>query len=251
MSLADLMALERTAAPKVDFQRYAFSEATIRSLPAAPGVYWMRNREGRVIYVGKARSLAQRLAGYFRDAAEVPPKLQLIRDQIESLEFQAVGAELEALLLENRLISDYQPEINVQRQVEEGTSRYDFPILPVAVVAPSREAKRCDLFVFGQDMIHAAQTRVDPRRPPRTLLEDLLKAFLDSPSKPLPKRKNVEDWGREGNEICCRYFSRYKDRVQWLALDRSKGLEPLVDGLIRVIKLVASREPDPGEFRLI
>ena len=87
----------------------------IENLPNKPGVYLMRDRLGRVIYVGKARALKKRVLSYFqparRSAAE--PKLQALVDSIYDFDIQVVKNEPEAILLEGKLIKEYKPKYNV------------------------------------------------------------------------------------------------------------------------------------------
>ena len=91
----------------------------IENLPNKPGVYLMRDRLGRVIYVGKARALKKRVLSYFqparRSAAE--PKLQALVDSIYDFDIQVVKNEPEAILLEGKLIKDYKPKYYCPKQV--------------------------------------------------------------------------------------------------------------------------------------
>ncbi|MBR4829906.1 MAG: excinuclease ABC subunit C [Muribaculaceae bacterium] len=81
-------------------------------LPDEPGVYRYKNREGTIIYVGKAKNLKRRVNSYFnRDHATVRTNL-LVRN-IDDLEYTVVNTEEEALDLENSLIKEYQPRYNV------------------------------------------------------------------------------------------------------------------------------------------
>lgn len=83
--------------------------------PNEPGVYVFRNATGEVIYVGKARSLRKRLASYFQPSRTVraDPKLRALIHSIHSYETIQVASEAEALLLESRLIKQYNPRYNV------------------------------------------------------------------------------------------------------------------------------------------
>ncbi|RME50280.1 MAG: excinuclease ABC subunit UvrC, partial [Caldilineae bacterium] len=86
----------------------------LKTIPAKPGVYLYRNRAGKVIYIGKAVNLRQRVRSYFHQSADHSPKTRhLVRD-IADIEFIVAGSELEALLLENTLIKKHQPRYNVR-----------------------------------------------------------------------------------------------------------------------------------------
>jgi len=88
-------------------------QRTLETLPDAPGVYLWKDAEGRVLYVGKAKSLRARVRWYFGpDAAEVP-RLRLLRLRAADVETIVVQSEAQALLLENNLIKEHQPRFNV------------------------------------------------------------------------------------------------------------------------------------------
>ncbi|MDW8342895.1 MAG: excinuclease ABC subunit UvrC [Verrucomicrobiae bacterium] len=86
----------------------------LRELPHKPGVYLFRDRLGRVIYVGKARSLRKRVSQYFQPsrAMRADPKTRALLDSIEDFETFVVQSEAEALLLESRLVKDFKPRYN-------------------------------------------------------------------------------------------------------------------------------------------
>ena len=85
-----------------------------RDLPNKPGVYLMRDKLGRVIYVGKARSLRKRVGQYFHPSRQMrwDPKTRALIDSIADLETFVVKSEPEALLLESKLIKEYKPRYN-------------------------------------------------------------------------------------------------------------------------------------------
>ncbi|QKE84858.1 excinuclease ABC subunit UvrC [Arthrobacter sp. NEB 688] len=83
-------------------------------IPTDPGVYRFRDREGRVIYVGKAKSLRQRLSSYFQDVAALHPRTQTMVRTGASVEWTVVGTEVEALQLEYSWIKEFDPRFNVK-----------------------------------------------------------------------------------------------------------------------------------------
>ncbi len=83
-------------------------------IPTDPGVYRFRDREGRVIYVGKAKSLRQRLSSYFQDVAALHPRTQTMVRTGASVEWTVVGTEVEALQLEYAWIKEFDPRFNVK-----------------------------------------------------------------------------------------------------------------------------------------
>ena len=89
-------------------------KAKVRALPEKPGVYLMKDRLGRIIYVGKANSLRKRVASYFQPGRDrrVQPKIKALIETIADLDTIEVKSEPEALLLEGRLIKQWRPRYN-------------------------------------------------------------------------------------------------------------------------------------------
>ena len=87
----------------------------VRALPDKPGVYLMKDRLGRIIYVGKARSLKKRVSSYFqrgRTSTVQQPKIRALIDLIADVDTMEVKSEPEALLLEGKLIKQWRPRYN-------------------------------------------------------------------------------------------------------------------------------------------
>ncbi len=85
----------------------------LQSLPPAPGVYLMKDAEGRVIYVGKAKSLRSRVRTYF-GKGDSRISVQFLVPKVADLEWFVTGTEKEALILENHLIKEHHPRYNVR-----------------------------------------------------------------------------------------------------------------------------------------
>ncbi|MFI8491065.1 excinuclease ABC subunit UvrC [Streptomyces rubrogriseus] len=83
-------------------------------IPDSPGVYRFRDEHRRVIYVGKAKSLRQRLANYFQDLAHLHPRTRTMVTTAASVEWTVVSTEVEALQLEYSWIKEYDPRFNVK-----------------------------------------------------------------------------------------------------------------------------------------
>ncbi|MHB1444707.1 MAG: excinuclease ABC subunit UvrC [Acidimicrobiales bacterium] len=84
------------------------------TIPDAPGSYQFKDAEGRVIYVGKARSLRQRLSNYFQSPAAMPARTAQMVGAAESVEWIQVRNDVEALMLEYNLIKEHRPRFNVR-----------------------------------------------------------------------------------------------------------------------------------------
>src|SRR5579863_9870398 len=85
-----------------------------RDFPALPGVYLMKDANGEVIYVGKAKCLKDRLASYYSQPLGYTRKMDGLLQNVKEIETRVLGSELEALLVESQLIKELQPAYNVQ-----------------------------------------------------------------------------------------------------------------------------------------
>ncbi|MFT9232971.1 MAG: excinuclease ABC subunit UvrC, partial [Bifidobacterium sp.] len=104
--------LNRNGAPLLGDSRDLFRPRT-SDIPNQPGVYKWRDGEGRVIYVGKAKNLRNRLTNYFQPLSQMHPRTQTMVLTARSLEWTVVGTELESLTLEYTWIKEFDPRFNV------------------------------------------------------------------------------------------------------------------------------------------
>lgn len=88
-------------------------EEHLKTLPASPGVYIMKDKYGNVIYVGKAVSLKNRVRQYFQSSRNHSDKVRSMVKNISSFEYIMTDSELEALILECNLIKKYKPKYNI------------------------------------------------------------------------------------------------------------------------------------------
>jgi excinuclease ABC subunit C len=114
------------------------SKEDVNSLPDKPGVYFFRSRSSEILYIGKAKSLRKRVRSYtYRSYRHSKRTRQLVR-RTRELDYTVCGSELEALLLESRLIKEHLPDYNVmQRRLRNYpfvkiTMNEDFPRVFVA-----------------------------------------------------------------------------------------------------------------------
>lgn len=119
-------------------------------IPAKPGVYKWRDGEGRVIYVGKAKNLRNRLSNYFQPLYLLHPRTQTMVLTARSLEWTVVGTELEALTLEYTWIKEFEPRFNIKLRDDK-----TYPYLAISAgeevprVWITRSRKRRDSRYFG------------------------------------------------------------------------------------------------------
>lgn len=133
-----------------DFTKYDFDQEFIENLPFSSGCYIMKDEKGNIIYVGKAKNLNQRVRSYFSETAELDDKLARIRRQIRSLEIQNTGSELEALLLEQKLIREFHPPINSLFEIHHRHFRQKNRYSQILVL-PSTDDKFVKLYFLNPD----------------------------------------------------------------------------------------------------
>jgi excinuclease ABC subunit C len=120
------------------------------TIPESPGVYRFRDPTGRVIYVGKAKSLRQRLSSYFADLWSLHPRTQQMVTTASSVDWVVVGTEVEALQLEYAWIKEFDPRFNVRYRDDKS-----YPFLAVTLdeeyprLQVMRGAKRKGVRYFG------------------------------------------------------------------------------------------------------
>jgi len=85
----------------------------LKDVPCKPGVYLFKDRDGRVIYVGKAKMLRNRLRSYFQPPQRLEPKVRAMVSRVADFDYIITGSEVEALILENNLIKSYHPRYNI------------------------------------------------------------------------------------------------------------------------------------------
>ncbi|MGV3526800.1 MAG: excinuclease ABC subunit UvrC [Candidatus Sericytochromatia bacterium] len=89
-------------------------------LPAQPGVYLMKNAEGQILYIGKARRLDRRVRSYFQDRPLHGPKIEVMVPLVRQIDTIITDTEVEALVLEEQLIRKYQPRYNTLLKNSKG-----------------------------------------------------------------------------------------------------------------------------------
>lgn len=138
-------------------KRRRFKEQT-RELPKCPGVYFFHGHNDRLLYIGKAKSLRERVRSYFSDTSlPRPPKIKRLLAEIERLDIRPVGSELEALLLERRLIAEMQPLLNRQHKRFEVypyllLSNEEFPRLTITRAEPVQGERDNETSIILREM---------------------------------------------------------------------------------------------------
>lgn len=149
----------------------------IKSVPLEPGCYLFMDKSGSVIYVGKAKSLANRVSSYFQDKPR-DPKTRALVSSICSMDYIVTGNEVEALILENTLIKKHKPKYNIDLK---DSQRYSYVLVteeefPRILTARDKSLKGRYFGPFTSGMER------------RDLIEFLTRAFYIRACNRLPKR---------------------------------------------------------------
>ncbi len=88
-------------------------ENRLKEIPPVPGVYLMRDRDDRILYIGKSKKLRSRVRSYFRDSQSLSQRIERMVQQVADIEFIVTDTEAEALALEANLVKQHQPYFNV------------------------------------------------------------------------------------------------------------------------------------------
>jgi excinuclease ABC subunit C len=135
--------------PEHDFG-YRRAAAKVREFPQTPGIYLMKDAAGRVIYVGKAKNLRSRAGSYFSKTAAEELRTSYWINEICDIDYVECESEVDALLMESRLIKDVQPKYNKELKDDKTfpylmiTTREDFPRVEV-----TREPKDRGVKLYG------------------------------------------------------------------------------------------------------
>ena len=202
-------------------------------IPESPGVYRFRDQRGRVIYVGKAKSLRQRLNSYFADFASLHPRTQMMLTTAAGVEWTVVGTEVEALQLEYSWIKEFDPRFNIKYRDDKS-----YPYLAVTMgeeyprVMVMRGAKRKGTRYFGPySHAWAIRDTVDTLLrvfPVRTCSAGVFKrsgqigrpcllGYIGKCSAPCVKRISEEDHRRLAEDFCdfmAGQTSRFASRLE-------------------------------------
>ena len=185
----------------------------LKNLPTAAGIYIHKNSAGKILYVGKAKNLRNRVRSYFQASRNLDWKTQQLVRQIADFEFIVVDSEVEALVLESNLIKKHKPRFNVmlkddkqyphlkltnepfpkvvltRRVVKDGGSYYG-PFLPVTL------ARKTLNLINRTFQLRTCEIEIDGRLP-RPCLEYHLKRCLGPCVKGLCTQKEYEEAARD------------------------------------------------------
>src|SRR4029079_557098 len=125
-------------------------EAQLKALPAKPGVYVFRGEDGRVLYIGEAKSLRPRVRSYFQATPDTRAQIAQLPGRVADIEVIVTGTEAEALHVEQNLVKRHRPPFNIRLRDDKS-----FPYIAVTVedeyprVMFTRERHRRGVLYFG------------------------------------------------------------------------------------------------------
>ncbi len=136
-------------------ERVANLEEKLRALPHRSGVYLLRDRAGKVVYVGKASSLRNRVRSYFQDPASVDsPRIRHLMTKVFDFDVVACANEVEALILETNLIQQHRPKYNVRMADDKAYPYVKITHEPYPRIVMTRRVVRDGAHYFGPYPYH-------------------------------------------------------------------------------------------------
>jgi len=218
-------------------------EVKLKNLPDSPGVYLMKNARGKIIYIGKAVNLKNRVRTYFQKTRPVDPKTDALVSKIRDFEFYVTDSEIEALILESNLVKEHKPVYNVNLKDDKR-----FPYLKVTVDEPFprvlvvRRLKKDDSRYFGPF------TEVKKMRETLRLIFKYFKIRTCNYLIPDPKGRNID--------LCLEYHIKrcpgpcqnlisekeYRKQVDDVIMLLSGRSGKLIEKLTERMRSVAGRE---------
>lgn len=235
------------ASGKADFQK------KLLDVPHRPGVYLMRDRLRRVIYVGKARDLRKRVGSYFQPSREMraDPKTLALLETVWDFEWHSVRSEPEALLLEGRLIKEFRPKYNVSfrddkrfllvrvdeaeewprfrltRMRKEDGARYFGPFAHAGALRQTLTflRKRFGVMTFGRGAPSERERRSSTYQVPMKLAEVTPEQYRERVSAA------CEFLAGESREAMARLEEEMKSAAAALDFERAAELRNLIDSL--------------------
>ena len=165
-------------------------ETKLKMLPNKPGVYLYHDQSGTIIYVGKAKSLKNRVRSYFSGKAS-DPKTQVLVSKIADMEWIITDSEVEALLLENNLIKEHAPRYNVMLKDDKSYPYICISNEPFPRIFKTRNVVQDGSQYYGP---YTQASHVN------SLLKAIYKIFTIRTC-----RRKIQDGGNPGDEPCLQY----------------------------------------------
>ncbi len=239
-------------------------KAIIQNIPAFPGIYIMKSADGTPIYIGKAKSLKNRVSSYFQESAAHAPKTMFMVDQIRDIDFIVTKTEIEALILESNFIKKHQPKYNVLLKDDKHypylrlSTNESFPRLEIVrkvrknggtyfgPYAMAGEIRKTLRFIYKIFPLRQSKDQLDGSKKRRPCLNYQMGHCLG----PCAGLVSKEDYGKIVKEIIFFLKGRNKDLVEYLKKEMTNASEKLdfekaarVRDQINAIQNVAKQRP--------
>jgi len=181
----------------------------------------MRNRDGGVIYVGKAGNLKRRVGSYFTSAALEDPKTARIHEQLFSLETVGTPSELDALMLETRMIRRHRPPVNLQIEVHERPAGYGKGLNLVFLAARPEDGK-VRLHFMRDGTFEGRQSARLGRRATENLRTRIRNIYFPTGGHRKTRRETWEV------RIASSWFARHRRQVNYVDIDDAGDFESAI-----------------------
>lgn len=207
-------------------------QKTLKSLPEAPGVYIFRDKNGSILYIGKAGNLKKRVSSYFRKAPSLPYKTAILAKKINDVDYIQLKSNEEALILEDRLVKEYKPKYNVELKDDK---RY--PMVKVTINEPwprvqmVRRKKTDGARYFGPYTDSSALRRTlrfirktfklrscKPRHPTNKDIKHCLYYHLDECLAPCIRKVSPTGYNETVKQVCLLLEGRAEELIKKLEL---------------------------------
>ncbi|MEK7728632.1 MAG: nucleotide excision repair endonuclease [candidate division KSB1 bacterium] len=220
---------------RASFSQFDFDEKEIDNLPESPGVYVMKDRAERIVYVGKATNLRERVRSYFTNAFTDEAKLQQVRAQVARLHYELYDTELEALLREQALIKRFRPALNRQIEVHETTTpaaekRHGIFLVPLRT--QSRTAPKGRVIVYFLSAQNLKRVSVNLARMPQAQIRKATAEYI----KQCAASMNATSAQRTQAEIARRWFQQNRSWISALSPHESEEAGKLAEQVLRLLR---------------
>ena len=209
----------------------------VKSWPIFPGVYQMRDAAKRILYVGKAKNLRNRIRSYFQNWEGLTVKTRVLVRKVHSIEFTVTQTELEALLLECNLIKKHRPRYNIRLKDDK-----NFPYVVMDFTHPFPQFRISRKIVHSPDLKYFGPYNTGVRDLSRFLLKTFqIRDCSDSKFKnrsrpclnyeigtctaPCVDLVSEEDYAKQVNEACLFLKGKTKKLVSRLTQEMSEASE--------------------------
>lgn len=184
----------------------------------------MKDCEGTILYVGKSRNLKHRVSSYFSPRALCHPKIARIHERLHSIEVRRTDNEIEALLLEMRLIKNFRPPVNLQAEIHERQAdRHEGRNLLLFVVDAEKNRAKISLFRNGT---FAGRLSASMGRPPSKRLQERLKSLFFARGRRRNRRGEI--WEKE---IVSRWLTANQKRLNYFDIHEVEDFAAVLERL--------------------